>query len=156
MYFKDNQIDKMPNNTTNILSNWCNCNITDSSRFLIGETTVKITDVDFTYGDHALDCLGHKSTKYVLQCNKGIHNFGLPLPDNEDAMSNWEILVIIFGLMVSIVAIVLFLKLRKAKDELERLKSKMNCQPDTTPPVRDVEISMEEVGKNNDQESKGI
>ena len=155
MYFKDQQLDKMPNNTNNILSNWCHCNITDSSRFLTDHKwTVKIKDVDFTYGDNALDCLGHKSTEYVLQCNRGIHN--LDPPDNDGAMSNWDILVIIFGLMVSIVAIVLFLKLRKAKDELERLKSKMNCQPDDTPPADDVEISMEEVEKNNHQESKGI
>ena len=147
MYFKDKQTDRMPNNTNSILSNWCRCNINDSSRLLNEDRTAKIANVDFIGGSLELDCLAREPTKYVLQCRTMY---------NEDAMSNWEILVIIFGLMVSIVAIVLFLKLRKSKDELERLKSKMNSQADATPPVSDVNISMEEVGKNNHQESKGI
>jgi hypothetical protein len=123
----------------------CRCNVANNTRLLNNERRALFSNIQFD-GEHELDCTTTSTfTKFVVECNDGFD-------ENEYAMSNSVILLILFCVIFFIVAVVFFLKLRKATTELDALKRKMTCPTGTMPPGPDVEIDMKEVGPNNQQE----
>ena len=136
--------------TVSIPPDTCHCNISSSQNLHYQNRRANLTDVTF-HTDHKLNCRRSTVTKFVLECNSW--------DDNNFATSNLEILAIIFCVVVSIIAIVLYLKLRKATTylrnattELDTLKRQMAGQNGTIPDGTDGEIPLEEVRANSQQE----
>ena len=121
----------------------CHCNIANRTRLLKNAKRALFADITFE-GDHELDCATSTFTKFVVECNGVL--------GNDHAMSDSVILLIIFCVIFFLVALVLFLKLRKATTELDALKRKMASPTGTKPPGPDVQIDMQEGGTNNQQE----
>ena len=141
----------LPDTCPTMLPDTCHCKISSNNYAYLRNNNwrANLTDVTFLT-EHKLNCARARdaTTKFVLECNKELRN--------NFAQSNWEIFVIIFCVLVSIFAIVLYFKLRKATTdlrkattELDTLKRQMAGQSGTIPPGPNGEIALEEARTNN-------